>query len=262
MNVTCYTKGRELTGFDVSLEYGTSVIDELVIPSSVEGIKITHISGRMKPFFDKLAEKGIKEIKSLLIEDGITSIYQFAFAGIHIKIDKFHWPASCGKIPLYCFECSDIFSIEGIENVVYIGRNAFGKTNIAEFHWPSTSPTIPEGCFFYSTLKEIVGIESVMSIEASAFEGTGLKKINWPEECKVIPTNCFGWCKEFQLIEGIEQVYRIESGAFAGTHLKEFNWPEKCKTISTGVFCQTPLESIKNIQNVTRVGKSDIVNIP
>ena len=57
MNVTCYTKGRELTGFDVSLEYGTSVIDELVIPPSVEGIKITHISERMKPFFDNWQRK-------------------------------------------------------------------------------------------------------------------------------------------------------------------------------------------------------------
>ena len=252
MKIKYYTRGEELTGFDIALNKGTSIIDELKIPSVVDGKTISHISTTFREAFFKLKGKGISEIKNVLIEEGISSVGIKAFASIGIKIDKVCWPASCAVIPDYCFYNSDIESITGTDFVTTVGKGAFGRTHVTTFEWPPLCKEIPEGCFDGSSLIEITGIDQVNNIGKLAFSETRLQTFSWPPKCKTIPLFCF--CSTpLKNITGIDRVEKIEGNAFCNTKLQRFSWPSKCKTIPLYCFYSTPLKNITGIDRVEKI---------
>ena len=254
MKIKYYTRGEELTGFDIALNKGTSIIDELKIPSVVDGKTISHISTTFREAFFKLKGKGISEIKNVLIEEGITSVGIKAFASIGIKIDKVCWPASCAVIPDYCFYNSDIESITGTDFVTTVGKGAFGRTHVTTFEWPPLCKEIPEGCFDGSSLIEITGIDQVNNIGKLAFSETRLQTFSWPPKCKTIPLFCF--CSTpLKNITGIDRVEKIEGLAFCGTKLQRFSWPQKCHNIPNDCFRECDcLEQIDGLEVIINIG--------
>ena len=254
MKIKYYTHGEELTGFDIALKKGTTIIDTLKIPSVVEGKPIAHIATTIGEAFSKLKGKGISEIKNVLIEEGISSISDHAFANICIKIDKVCWPASCTVIPSYCFYDSHIESITGTDFVTTVGKGAFGRTHVTIFEWPPLCKEIPEGCFDGSSLIEITGIDQVNNIGQLAFSETRLQTFLWPPKCKTIPLYCF-YSTPLKNITGIDRVEKIERNAFCGTKLQRFSWPSKCKTIPESCFFSSLLKKIVGIGDVEAIGK-------
>ena len=249
MNVTYYTQGRELTGFDITLTKGTTIIDELKLPSVVDGKPISHIATTIRKAFFKLKEKGISEIKNVVIEEGITSVCREAFARIWIRINRVCWPASCTVIPDYCFYNSHIESITGTGSVTIIGTGAFSATHVKIFEWPSLCKEIPDDCFAVSSLERITGIDMAMvkNIGLEAFLGTKLQTFMWSPKCKSIPKGCFMGCRKLEQIDGLEGVTDIGKKAFLGTAIKVFRWPENVSATGIVSFldCCDNLEEIR-----------------
>ena len=187
MNIKYYVKDGMLTGFDITLKEGTNVIDELMIPSSVDGHRITRISSNINRSFGRLCSKKIIEIKNVLVEEGITSVGKEAFARIHIRINRVCWPASCEAIPDFCFYNSCIECVKGIENVRQIGIWAFSRTNIKSFDWPKACKIVPLNCFYEcSSLEQINGLEAITDIQfkSLSLSGTAIKTFYWPENVR------------------------------------------------------------------------------
>ena len=232
------------------------VIEEFKIPAVVDGKQILGISETMHIAFEYLRDKGVKEIKKLIVEDGIEYVDPWAFSQISIKIDEFYWPSTCNTIPHGCFDSSAICEIKGIDNVTTIGPSAFAYSEIGKMVWPAKCYTIPEGCFFDSNLKEITGIESLKAIKESAFSLTDIGTFVWPQKCKGIPKKCFEFCTQLMKISGIDKVTKIDDYAFSDTKLSSFDWPARCKHIPDGCFYGTPIEEISNIEHITQIGRS------
>ena len=243
---------KKITSFSVTGDV-PEVIEEFKIPSVVDGKHILGIS-TMRASFVKLLNRGVKQIKRVIVEDGVEYVANWAFSQIPIKIDEFYWPATCNTIPHGCFDSSDIFEIKGIDNVTTIKPSAFAYSEIGKMVWPGKCYTIPEGCFFDSNLKEITGIESLEAIKESAFSLTDIGTFVWPQKCKVIPKKCFAHCTQLMKISGIDKVTKIEEYAFSDTKLSSFDWPAKCRHIPDGCFYETPIEEISNIEHITQIG--------
>ena len=281
MKIKYYTHGEELTGFDIALKKGTTIIDTLKIPSVVEGKPISHIATTIGEAFSKLKGKGISEIKNVLIEEGISSISNHAFSNIDIKIDNVCWSASCTVIPAYCFFASHIESITGIDFVATIGKGAFALSDVQTFSWPLLCKSIPAECFEGSPLIEITGTDKVTNIEREAFCGTKLQRFSWPQKCQNIPNDCFRECDCLEQIDGLEVIINIGDGAFQRTKIKTFCCPasisatEICLFLSdceyleeikfTGTIKDIDLECFswaKNIKRIdlTQLGAVNLIN--
>ena len=254
-NIRKVNKGTEIISFSCPVEEIKEVIEELTIPSMVDGEKITKISSEIAYSFDSWWDLGVTRIKKVVVEKGIEKIDCRTFSDIEIDIDNFYWPDTCEVIPYRCFWGSNIFSIEGIESVKSIETEAFSYSKLIRIKWPSQCCSIPPFCFVQSGLKEITGTKNIEEIGRSAFLYTNLESFKWPYKCFSIPENCFA-CSNLSKIDGIEKVKEIGAGAFSKTKLKNVIWPTTCKVIPSCCFWGTPIETITNINNVNDIGGS------
>ena len=246
-------EGWELDSFSVTGDV-PEVIEEFKIPSVVDGKHILGIS-TMRASFVNLLGRGVKQIKRVIVEDGVEYVANWAFSQIPIKIDEFYWPATCNTIPHGCFYCSPVKAITGgIKDVTEIGATAFDATELETFVWPSKCKVIPEDCFCNCVhLMKISGIDNVTKIGHCAFAVTKLSSFDWPAKCKHIPEGCF-FLTPIKEINNIEHVTQIGLGAFKETSIIKFTWPSKCKIIPTDCFFNAPLEEIHGIENVEKIG--------
>lgn len=208
MNIKWNNEVEKLTSFSVTGDV-PEVIEEFIIPSVVDGKQILVIS-TMRASFQSLWVKGVKQIKRLIVEDGIKRVANWAFAYIRVKIDEFYWPSTCNTIPHGCFDSSAICGIKGIDNVTTIEPYAFAYSEISEMVWPATCSTIPKGCFYCSTLKNISGIEDVTEIGPESFGLTEIEIFNWPPK---ISANCFS----------LGNCYHLKKIVFDGCEMKDID---------------------------------------
>ena len=222
------------------------------------------------------------EIKSVIIEDGITSISKDAFnyctslETITIpesvtSIDKYAFSycraletinipesvTSIGIATFYC--CTGLKTINIPKNVTSIGNYAFYSCSSLEtIYIPENVTSIGNYTFSYcGALKTITIPEGVTSISDHAFYScSSLETITIPESVTSISDYAFAWCEELETITIPEGITSISDHAFA--------WCEKLETItipkgvtSIGNFafynCSS-LETITIPEGVTSIG--------
>lgn len=223
---------------------------DVVIPDELEdGTKLT-----------KLSPKGgwiEGPFNCLRLSDGITEVERYSF--LYASVEKVIWSKGCDVIPESCFAYSKICSIENINHVTYIGKNAFKKSWIENIRWPDNCQIIEEGTFedsgFFNYLK-IDNIERVTEIGASAFRHSRIRSFTVPEGVNTIHSSTFrkSICNNIILHDNIT---KIEDHAFSDMMITTIKWPSHCKTIPQGCFnsCKY-LEHIEGISNVTRISTS------
>ena len=182
-------------------------------------------------------------VRSVVIEDGVTSIGNSAFAYCE-ALTEVTIPESVTSIGRYAFEtCSSLSSLILPSGLRSIELSAFGSTAL-------TSITIPEsvtfidgwafaGCqaltdvviradidsvsgyLFYncSSLNSVQIPDGVTSIEYAAFYDSGLRSVTLPESVTFIDQFAFGYCGNLTEIVIPENVETICYAAFAGCGL-------------------------------------------
>ncbi len=147
-------------------------------------------SGEMIDFdwFDDIhwrspAPEVLNRIQHVVIEDGVTSVGNYAFYKCE-KLISVQLPKSVTRIGTYAFSgCNVLESIEIPERVTEISKAAFLQcTNLCNVILPEGLAKIDKSAFSEcSNLKEITFPESIRSIENRAFWKTGFSSV-------VIPT--------------------------------------------------------------------------
>ena len=177
-------------------------------------------SGRMTNYYsssDTPWNSYRTNIKTVIIEDGVTSIGNSAFEGC-TGLTSVTIPNSVTSIEWYAFSgCSGLTSITIPNSVTSIGGNAFERC------WGLTSVTIPnsvtrieghtfKGC---SGLTSITIPNSVTSIEDFAFKGCfGLTSVTIPNSVTSIGWSAFSGCCGLTSVTIPNSVTSIGSEAF------------------------------------------------
>ena len=180
---------------------------------------------------------GCKNLTSITIPEGVTSIGESAFYG-----------------------CENLTSITIPEGVTSIGESAFyGCENLESITIPEGVTSIGgsafQGC---SSLKSITIPEGVTSIENMAFyKCSSLMSITIPEGVTIIGDEAFQWCSSLTSITIPKGVTSIGWKAFQGcSSLKSITIPEGVTSIEYGAFDTCGgLTSVTIPESVTSIGK-------
>ena len=204
---------------------------------------------------------GCSNLRRVEISNGVTDIESRAFAECsnlkNMKIPEGVTSISWGAF----FECSSLESIEIPDGVTWIGDSAFGRCSSLK------SMKIPEGVtsIIYKTFEECSSLESieipagVTSIGSGAFfECSSLESIEIPDGVTWIGNSAFGRCSSLKSIKIPDGVTSIEEWVFTGcSELESIEIPAGVTSISWAVFsgCSS-LKSIEIPDGVISIGAS------
>lgn len=131
----------------------------------------------------------------------------------NITADTLVWPKGQKEIPDLCFSNASIGTILGMEDVTFVGYEAFEHSRMQTLTWPSATPTVPKFCFQYASIENIKGLENVVSVEEGAFSQAKIGNMAWPQKASKIPFRCFSR-SEIRNLTGPENIDVIGSYAF------------------------------------------------
>lgn len=179
----------------------------------------------------------IKQIKKVTINEGVTSIGNWAFN-----------------------EGSSITSVTIPESVINIETWAFGSCSaLTEIKLPKKLASIGDYAFCSCTSLTSIEIpEGVTSIGEGTFHKcTSLTSVKLPEKLTSIGDNAFENCSSLTNINIPEKVTNIGAGAFSGCeNLVSMNLPENITKIEANTFYDcTSLTSVKISDKVVQIGK-------
>lgn len=181
---------------------------EIVIPSELDGIKITRIENDFVSYTSK------EYLSKVEIEDGIIIEPEAFYDCKALRYVRWN---DYNIIPDSCFlGCKNLSKIENLSAVEEVERYAFRNClKLAHIKLPKT----------------------VKHIGYQAFEHcSSLVSFDWPDDCEIISANIFYNCESLCEINNIEHISIIESHAFCNTAFKKFTIPSKCENLAAGVF--------------------------
>ena len=181
-----------------------------------------------------------KEIKKIIINDGVTSIGDAAFRGCS-SLSEIMIPEGVTSIGDHAFyECSSLSKMIIPEGVTSIGDHAFYEcSSLSEMIIPEGVTSIGDAAFGgCSLLSEIIIPEGVTSIGDYAFSGcSSLSEIIIPEGVTSIGDAAFEGCRSLSEVIIPKSVKSIGNRAFSScTSLTEMIIPEGVTFIDQSAF--------------------------
>ena len=199
-----------------------------------------YISGQgdMLDYYTKGAPWVNKTIKKVIIERGVTSIGEYAFAMCG-SLESIEIPDGMTSIGKYAFNgCESLENIKIPAGVTSIGASAF------------------DGC---KSLKSIEIPDGLTSIEARIFcDCSSLENVKIPAGVTSIGEYAFAACSSLKSIEIPDEITSIEEGIFFGcSSLENVKIPAGVTSIGAKAFdyCES-LKSIEIPDGVTSIGAS------
>jgi hypothetical protein len=183
-----------------------------------------------------------EEIKTVNIEDGVTSISDYAF-NYCSSLESVSLPNSLTNIGDHAFyACSSLKSVDIPDGVTSIGTRIF---------------------MFCSSLESVRIPDNVTSIGESAFNAcSSLKSIEIPDGVTNIGIFAFGGCLSLMSVSLPNSLTSIGESTFhACSSLKSIEIPDGVTNIGENAFCEcTALTSVSLPNSVTSIGKSAFYN--
>ncbi len=194
-----------------------------------------------------------KDIKKVVIRDGVTSIDKDAFSGCS-KLTEITIPATVTSIGNNAFtDCSNLTEITIPGKVTSIGASAFsGCSKLTKITIPATVTSIGNNAFTdCSNLTEITIPGKVTSIGTAAFLNCSkLTKIAIPASVTSIGADAFNGCSSLTEIAIPASVASIGAYAFANcSALKNVSFEGKDSPNYGGylIFCDCPDDLVINV---------------
>ena len=214
-----YSGDRYCPDCDTVLEKGYTYWkeDNLTWKLDADGTLTISGTGAMKNYKDgdQSPVFNNSNVKKVVIEDGVTSIGNYAFSYTGLK--SITIPDSVTSIGNYVFSYTDLKSITIPDRVTSIGNYAFvGCKNLTSITIPGSVTSIGNGAFYHCTsLTSITIPDRVTSIGFSAFSGCkNLTSITIPDSVISIEHTAFYNCSSLKSITIPDSVTSIGDAAF------------------------------------------------
>ena len=179
------------------------------------------------------------KIKSIVIEEGITTIGDYAFYGM-TDSTEITIPEGVKTIGAYAFKNSTkIANVKLPGTLTKLGESAFyGCTSLKTIAIPEGLYTIWGYTFKNCTsLTEVTLPKSLIKIDEAAFYGcTSLKAIAIPEDVSIIGIYCFKNCSNLSEISLPKSMTKIREAAFYGTAITEITIPDSVTAVGSYAF--------------------------
>lgn len=182
----------------------------------------------------------VKNIKSVVIKEGVTRIGSNAFHG-----------------------CTSLANVELPNTLVEIGKYAFAGSVVYEMDIPESVTVIEEGAFSSMwKLRKVVLPSRISDIENMAFYGSGLENISIPDSVKRIGRHSFDSCRNLTEVTIPNSVTEIETEAFYGcTQLTKVEISSNIEKLDGAVFKScTKLNEIQIPSSVSRIEQDAFAN--
>ena len=157
-----------------------------------------------------------KNVKSVVIEDGVTRIGAYAFTGCTSLTDV-NIPNSVTSIGRGSFQyCTALQKINIPNSVTSIGTYAFSEcTSLSDVNIPESIETLEEYVFFRCISLENIDIpNSITRIEGFAFEYCSFKEVIIPDNVTYIGPSAFAQCDNLEYVEIGKGVTVLNDAAF------------------------------------------------
>ena len=200
-------------------------------------------TGRTDTYFE--SENWFKEVKHLIVEEGILEISSFYGCS---TLETISLPEGITRIDgafRYCTALKSVALPDSIRGITY--GTFMGCSSLEEVHLGSDFIVLGWGEFAECTsLKHIDLPETLTSIDSEAFNNSGLKSIKLPDELKKLSIGTFGFCKDLEEVTLPAKLEHIESEAFYGcTSLEKIDIPENTSQIDANAFMSS--SSLKEV---------------
>ena len=204
--------------------------------------------------------KYIDQIHAIVIEDGVTSIGDYAFYGM-TKLTEITIAESVKKIGAYAFKNStSLADVQLPTSLTKLGESAFyGCTSLSKINIPEGLYTIWGYTFKNCTgLAEVTLPSTLIKIDEAAFYGcTALKELVIPDNVSIIGIYCFKNCTSLQTVTLPKKLQTIREAAFYGTALRELVIPEQVTEVGKYAFKNcTELKSVQWSKSLKKIDDS------
>lgn len=197
-------------------------------------------------------------IEQLQVEEGITSLGDFAFANLY-GVQSVNLPESLNAIGDYSFAgCVALKEAALPANVQLVGEGVFSTCPLLKTAvLPEKLTAIPAYLFYGCTGLENVNIPlSVRSIGYSAFTGcAALEAIELPDGIHEIDDYAFAACVSLTEVHLPAALEKLGDSALIGcSELARVEWNQKLTEIGTFAFAQTSLTEIALPDSLKTIG--------
>ena len=176
---------------------------------------------------------GCTRISEVVIEEGVTSIGEYAF--YDSAITKVTLPSTLTEIKDYAFAYSDITEIVLPESLTTIREDAFAYSALKSITVPASVTTMETRVFEGSALENVT--LQTTTFGTYMFSGCGqLATVNLAEGTESLSGWMFENCSKLTTISLPDSLTKIGAGSFAGTGLTSFVFDDRFETIGNSAF--------------------------
>ncbi len=200
-----------------------------------------------------------KNIKKIIIKDGVESIGKYAFTGL-TQVERVTVGKGVTKITDSAFtNCHSLKTVKLSDFVTEIGADAFGCCyKLESINMPKKLKIIRDGafCACYS-LKDVTFPNSLTTIEQYAFKFCkSFEEITIPEKVTQVADSAFAYCENVSKVNLHKNITKIADGAFYGcARLSEVTVPSSVKSIGAYAFAGTPkLKTVTLNEGLEKIG--------
>lgn len=201
-----------------------------------------------------------KNLESVVLSDNLKTIEKSAFRYC-TSLSSIDFPESLVEIGAYAFDMCEKLSgeIRLEKNLVYVGKQAFGSTNLTDLYY-NIPNLINSGGLTYTEafqnmgnggFKNITIGNDVKILTDSVFaEQKAVETIVIPDSVEIIGTSAFKNCTSLKNLTISDSVTEIGVGAFEGcTSLTEFTVPKNVKSLGKNAIPKTITTVYFNAEN-------------
>jgi len=176
-------------------------------------------------------------VETVIIEDGVTSIGDFAFSCTACKSVTI--PDSVESLGEYSFSSTpNLNEVVIPKGVTTIGKSAFYNSSLTKIQLSDSVTSIGDKCFFESKLGSVTIPSSVESIGDFAFSETNIKSVTIPASVTIFGNSVFAECELLTTaVFEHSELSTIPYGTFSCCHhLKDVTIPSSVTRICGNSF--------------------------